>query len=200
MHVNVANPHLTALIIVLVLPAPNFVEVWSDSSNFSPLVFRNNVIFTSPDRIIIGRVFTRFNLTSGGAFRMINSPGEKTMALQDEDLVKIGAYVQQRLPEWLAGMNYARTIYDRDMELRERIVRVEEELKNQRELLKQGFEQMDKRIDQVDKRIDQVDKRIDQLDKRLELFESRFSRITVIITAGFAMMTVLMSVYRFVGQ
>ena len=138
---------------------------------------------------------------------MINSSGEKTMALQDEDLVKIGAYVQQRLPEWLAGINYTRTPYDRDMELRERIVRVEEELKNQREILKQGFEQVDrridqvdKRIDQVDKRIDQVDKRIDQLDKRLELFESRFSRITVIITAGFAMMTVLMSVYRFVGQ
>nr|VFK25450.1 MAG: hypothetical protein BECKMB1821G_GA0114241_101355 [Candidatus Kentron sp. MB]VFK29069.1 MAG: hypothetical protein BECKMB1821I_GA0114274_100820 [Candidatus Kentron sp. MB]VFK74661.1 MAG: hypothetical protein BECKMB1821H_GA0114242_100820 [Candidatus Kentron sp. MB] len=34
-----------------------------------------------------------------------------------------------------------------EMEIRERIVRVEEELKNQRELMKLGFEQVDKRID-----------------------------------------------------
>nr|VFK28178.1 MAG: hypothetical protein BECKMB1821G_GA0114241_10348 [Candidatus Kentron sp. MB] len=66
-----------------------------------------------------------------------------------------------------------------EMEIRERIVRVEEELKNQRELMKLGFEQMDKRLEQMDKRIDdqreatkllaeQIDKRFDQVDKRFE--------------------------------
>ena len=39
-----------------------------------------------------------------------------------------------------------------EIELRERMVRVEEELKHQRELMKEGFEMMNKRFEQMDKR------------------------------------------------
>ncbi|GAB4270451.1 MAG: hypothetical protein Kow0065_20270 [Methylomicrobium sp.] len=53
-----------------------------------------------------------------------------------------------------------------ELELRERIVRVEEELKHQRELMKQGFEMTQKRFEQVDKRFGQVDKRFDEMLKR----------------------------------
>ena len=41
-----------------------------------------------------------------------------------------------------------------EVELRERMVRVEEELKHQRELMRQGFEQVDKRFDEMLKRHD----------------------------------------------
>ena len=39
-----------------------------------------------------------------------------------------------------------------EIELRERMIRVEEELKHQRELMQQGFAMMEKRFQQVDKR------------------------------------------------
>ena len=49
-----------------------------------------------------------------------------------------------------------------ELDLRERIIRVEEELKHQRELMIEGFKQMEKRFEQVDKRFEQVDKRFEQ--------------------------------------
>ncbi|HOO71772.1 MAG TPA: hypothetical protein PK926_08410 [Spirochaetota bacterium] len=132
---------------------------------------------------------------------MINQTGKITMKLKEEDLEKIGKYVQQRLPEWLETIPSPMSVYNRDIELRERVVRVEEELKNQRELMKKGFELMEKRFDdmhqEMNRRFEQVDRRLDQIDRRFESFEKRFSRITVLITAGFAMVTILISVYRF---
>jgi chromosome segregation ATPase len=82
-----------------------------------------------------------------------------------------------------------------EIELRERMVRVEKELKHQRELMRQGFAQMDKRFElaekrheelrvdmlarfaQVDKRFEQVDKRFEQLDKRFEQVDKRFESV-----------------------
>ena len=137
---------------------------------------------------------------------MINKDGDTVMAIKEEELIIIGNYVQKQLPGWLDSLSYQRTMRMWDMELRERVVRVEEELKNQRELIKQGFEQVDrridqveKRIDQVDRRIDQVDKRIDQMDRRFELFEKRLTIITVLIGTGFTMLTVLISIFRFIS-
>ena len=49
-----------------------------------------------------------------------------------------------------------------EIELRERMVRVEEDLKHQPELMRQGFERMDKRFEQVDKRFDDMLKRHDR--------------------------------------
>jgi chromosome segregation ATPase len=75
-----------------------------------------------------------------------------------------------------------------ELDIRERIVRVEEELKHQRELMMQGFENsnkrfeemradMNKRFEQVDKRFEQVDKRFEQVDKRFEQVDKRFEQI-----------------------
>jgi glutathione S-transferase len=68
------------------------------------------------------------------------------MTLGEEELQKIGLYVQSHLPEWFERSNITAYKRDREIDMVERIVRVEEELKSQRELMKQGFESMDKRF------------------------------------------------------
>ena len=92
---------------------------------------------------------------------------KNTMELSAQTLETIGQYVQRNLSTWLRNTNL-----EREIELRERTVRVEEELKAQRELMREGFAQMDKRFeilqDSIDKRFEQVDKRFDQVDKRFE--------------------------------
>ena len=68
------------------------------------------------------------------------------------------------------------------------------------------FEQVDKRIDEtrsdMNQRFQQVDKRIDEtrsdMNLRFEQVDKRFNRMTLLITTGFAMLTILMSVYKFI--
>jgi hypothetical protein len=90
------------------------------------------------------------------------------MALAQEDIV----FIKQHLGEWLAEQSLGKPPVVYEVELRERMVRVEEELKHQRELMRQGFEQVDKRLEQMDKRLDlmkaDMDKRFEQVDKRFD--------------------------------
>jgi len=98
------------------------------------------------------------------------------MALAQEDLQQIGEYVKSHISEWIAEQSLGKPPVVYEIELRERMVRVEEELKHQRELMRQGFEQVDKRLvlmkTDMDKRFEQVDKRFEQVDKRLELMKA----------------------------
>jgi tetrahydromethanopterin S-methyltransferase subunit G len=91
---------------------------------------------------------------------------DTTMALAEEDLQQIGEYVKRHIGDWMAEQSLGKPPVVYEIELRERMVRVEEELKHQRELMRQGFEQVDKRFEQVDKRFEQVDKRFDEMLKR----------------------------------
>ncbi|MFP4511128.1 MAG: hypothetical protein ACLFNQ_13485 [Spirochaetaceae bacterium] len=95
------------------------------------------------------------------------------MELRSEHFEQIGKYVRGNLGAWFREANL-----DRDMELRERTIRVEEELKTQRELMREGFAQMEKRFEQIDKRFEQVDKRFEEIqhnmDKRFEQVDKRF--------------------------
>ena len=84
------------------------------------------------------------------------------MALAEEDIL----FIKQHLGEWLAEQSLGKPPAVYEIELRERMVRVEEELKHQRELMRQGFEQMDKRFEQMEKRFEQVDARFDEMLKR----------------------------------
>jgi hypothetical protein len=84
------------------------------------------------------------------------------MALAQEDI----DYIKAHLGAWLAEQSLGKPPVVYEIELRERMVRVEEELKHQRELMRQGFERMDKRFEQIDKRFEQVDKRFDDMLKR----------------------------------
>jgi Fe2+ transport system protein B len=110
--------------------------------------------------------------------------GAYIMALAQEDLEQIQQLIQQSIaarPEVInANVRY-------ELEIRERIVRVEEELKHQRELMLQGFEMsnkrseelradMNKRFEQVDKRFEQMDKRFEQIDKHLTIITNRMDR------------------------
>ena len=85
------------------------------------------------------------------------------------------------------------------------------------EQVEKKFEQVDKRFEQVEKRFEQVEKRFEQSDKRFESmqadmnrrfekvderFESmdvRFNRVTAFLTAGFAFLAVLITVFRFLS-
>jgi hypothetical protein len=90
--------------------------------------------------------------------------------------------IKDHLGEWLAEQSLGKPPAVYEIELRERMVRVEEELKHQRELIKTLIEQMDKRFDAVDKRFDAVDKRFDAVDKRFESMQKqmddRFNALT----------------------
>ncbi len=104
------------------------------------------------------------------------------MPLAQEDYQSIGDYVRTHLNEWLAEQYMGKPPHVYEIELRERMVRVEEELKNQRELMKQGFDLMDKRFEgmreDMNKRFEQVDKRFEQVDKRFEQVDQRFESLT----------------------
>jgi len=110
------------------------------------------------------------------------------LASEDIDIIKelIVSVITERQaarPETV-GNNNVRY----ELEIRERIVRVEEELKHQRELMLEGFSRVDKRFEQlisemnarfaqVDKRFELIEKRFEQIDKRFEQMEKRFEQI-----------------------
>jgi Fe2+ transport system protein B len=96
------------------------------------------------------------------------------MALAKEDIEEIQNMIVKAFserPELIqANVRY-------ELEIRERIVRLEEELKHQRELMVEGFKLMEKRFEQIDKRFEQVDKRFEQMEKRFELIDKRFEQV-----------------------
>jgi len=96
------------------------------------------------------------------------------MNLAEDDI----AFIKAHLGEWLAEQSLGKPPAVYEIELRERMVRVEEELRHQRELMKQGFDLMEKRFEQIDKRFEQIEKRFEQIDKRFEQVDSRFEQIT----------------------
>ncbi len=108
------------------------------------------------------------------------------MELGDRELEQIGKYVQDHLEEWSRGKIVGfRT--DREIELLERIVRVEEGLKAQAELMRQGFEQMEKRFEEVDKRFEVLQHYSDK----------RFSQLQWTIGIGFSLLAALLGVFHY---
>ena len=97
------------------------------------------------------------------------------MSLANEDI----QFIKEHLGEWLAEQSLGKPPAVYEVELRERMVRVEEELKHQRELIKTILEQMDKRFDAVDKRFDAVDKRFEAADRRFEDLVRRIDRFMI---------------------
>lgn len=126
--------------------------------------------------------------------------------LTKEHLEQIAEYIAEKFP----GIKQRRSSYansrEIEIDIRERIVRVEEELKNQSNIIRElitsmdkrfqefrfemnaRFEQVDKRLDQVDKRLDQVDKRFEQIDKRFELTDKQIDNLRTDMDRRFTMM------------
>jgi hypothetical protein len=108
------------------------------------------------------------------------------MNLAPEDI----QFIKENLGEWLAEQSLGKPPAVYEIELRERMVRVEEELKHQRELIKTILVEMDKRFDALDRRFDdaganeqalrgdgqQMEKRFDAVDKRFEELTRRIDR------------------------
>jgi len=91
--------------------------------------------------------------------------------LAEEDIT----FIKSHIGDWLAEQSLAKPPVVYEIELRERMVRVEEalrhqgeEFKSQRVLTQEILHQMDKRFEQVDKRLEQVDKRLEQVGMRIE--------------------------------
>jgi len=88
------------------------------------------------------------------------------MALAQEDI----DFIKAHLGEWLAEQSLGKPPAVYEIELRERMVRVEEELRHQRELMRDGFAQMEKRFERVDKRFESVQQDIRNLQQRMDSF------------------------------
>ena len=92
------------------------------------------------------------------------------MGLTQEDI----EFIKSHLGDWLADQGVSKPPVVYEIELRERILRVEEELKHQRELMLEGFKRMDQRFEAVDKRFEamqaQMDKRFEDMGRRLDRF------------------------------
>ena len=99
------------------------------------------------------------------------------MALEQADI----EFIKHHLGEWLTEQTLGKPAVVYEIELRERMIRVEEELKNQRDLILQIVHQMDMRFTQVDKRFEQVDKRFeeqrDDMNRHFDLIEKRFEQV-----------------------
>nr|VFK39881.1 MAG: hypothetical protein BECKTC1821E_GA0114239_100581 [Candidatus Kentron sp. TC] len=111
-----------------------------------------------------------------------------SVATQQSTLEEIAEYVRAHIGEWLAEQSFAKPSLVYEIELRERMIRVEEELKYQRELMKQGFDLMEKRFEAIDKRFeamtqennrrfDEVNKRFEKVDERFEKMDERFEEM-----------------------
>ncbi len=130
---------------------------------------------------------------------MDKANGNKQVRQVDQNqLEQIGDYVKSHIGQWIREQNILTFTQqersrDRDTELLERMVRVEEGIKNQIEITRQGFENMEKRFVE---RFEAVDKRFEDMQHYMD---KRFNVQTWIISAGFAMMTILMSLYQFLG-
>ena len=126
------------------------------------------------------------------------------MELSGETLEEIGRYVRGNLGTWIREISM-----DRDIELRERTVRVEEELKAQRELMREGFAQSEKRFEDVGKRLElmqeqmdrrfelmkqQMDQRFDAVDKRFEAVGRRFEDMRSHSTRWFTVISIMLTI------
>ena len=95
------------------------------------------------------------------------------MSLAQEDI----EFIKQHLGEWLTEVSLGKPPAVYEIELRERMVRVEEALKHQGELTQQLIQQMDKRFEQVDLRFEMIERRFEQVDKRFEQVDKRFEQM-----------------------
>ena len=95
-----------------------------------------------------------------------------TMSLAAEDI----RFIKTHIGEWLAEQSFGKPPVVYEVELRERMVRVEEELKHQRELIKTILERMDKRFEAMQ---NEMNRRFDAVDKRFRALTRRIDRLMI---------------------
>ena len=129
--------------------------------------------------------------------------GEARMELGEREFEKIGDYVKAHLKQWVsetgaaaeAGgasdsiVERATWLRERELDLVERVVRVEEELKNLREVMEERFQKVDERFEA---QRELMNERFDHMVKR-----TSFSQW--IIGISFTAVGVLMLVLNYFG-
>jgi chromosome segregation ATPase len=111
--------------------------------------------------------------------------GGSAMTLTQQDI----EFIKANMGDWLAEQSLGKPPAVYEIELRERMVRVEEALNHQRELMREGFAQMERRFEQVDKRFEQMERRFEQIDKRFEQVDKRFESMQATMDQRFENMT-----------
>ena len=104
------------------------------------------------------------------------------MEFTKEQLEQIGSYIESNFDRFGAKSNVVQ-LRPYDIQLIERMTRIEEELRSQRELMQLGFNQMDKRFESMQK---QSDTRFDDMNKK-------FNMITWMMTAGFTIIATVIT-------
>nr|VFJ76440.1 MAG: hypothetical protein BECKFM1743A_GA0114220_109252 [Candidatus Kentron sp. FM] len=94
-------------------------------------------------------------------------------ANQPLTLDAISEHVRAHIGEWLAEQSLARPAPVYEIELRERMIRLEEELKSQRELMKRGFDLMESRFEATSA---ENNRRFEAIDKRFEAMSAENNR------------------------
>ncbi|HPA64757.1 MAG TPA: hypothetical protein PLC67_12435 [Spirochaetota bacterium] len=111
------------------------------------------------------------------------------MELTKEQLEQIGSYIESNFDRFSAKSNIVQ-LRPYDIQLIERMTRIEEELRSQRELMQLGFNQMDKRFESMQK---QSDTRFDDMNKK-------FNMITWMMTAGFTIIATVITLISIFGK
>ncbi len=111
------------------------------------------------------------------------------MKLTEEQLEQIGSYIESNFDRISAKSNVIQ-LRPYDIQLIERMTRIEEELKTQRELMQFGFNQIDKRFESVDKRFEDVNKRFDDVNKKFVMLMWAIGAGITIITTVITLLTI----------
>jgi len=139
---------------------------------------------------------------------------------------RLTGFLKENLAELLASEGLRRPARVYEIELRERLVRVEEAIKHQGELIQKTLDFMDVRFGAMDRRFEAVDKRFEELredmntrfeavdkrfeelredmntrfevvDKRFEAVDRRFNSLQWLIGGGFTFLTVVIVLMKF---
>jgi len=115
------------------------------------------------------------------------------MELTKEQLEQIGSYIESNFDRFSAKNNIVQ-LRPYDIQLIERMTRIEEELRSQRELIQLGFNQMDKRFESMQKQSDtRFEMMQKNMDTRFDDMNKKFNMITWMMTAGFTIIATVIT-------
>ena len=115
------------------------------------------------------------------------------MELTKEQLEQIGSYIESNFDRFGAKSNVIQ-LRPYDIQLIERMTRIEEELRSQRELMQLGFNQMDKRFESMQKQSDtRFEMMQKNMDTRFDDMNKKFNMITWMMTAGFTIIATVIT-------
>jgi len=122
------------------------------------------------------------------------------MEFTKEQLEQIGSYIESNFDRFGAKSNVVQ-LRPYDIQLIERMTRIEEELRSQRELMQLGFNQMDKRFESMQK---QSDTRFEMMQKNMDIrfddMNKKFNMITWMMTAGFTIIATVITLISIFGK